>query len=670
MKIILQFKHYILVVVFSMAILSPLQTKAQDWEEKYQFEDLGEFGSAVVDISGDFAIVGTFRDDQLTGAAYIYSFDGNTNTWVEVPQKLIASDAAASDYFGWSVAIDGNTAIVGAPKKDDNGSNSGAAYIFSFDGNTNTWVQQQKLTAGTAAAGDNFGSSVDISEDTVLVGAPSVGAFVFVRSGNNWDQQKKLIAPDPGHTNDNFASEVAIDGNYALVGAQFKETDINNNDLGYGRAYMFERSITNSSPSWSTGEELILSGAVNQFGISLDLSGNTAVVGGLSETAHVFVRNENTATWPEQKILAPKAGDAATNDNFGRSVAISGDTIIVGAYLNDDGEGYPNWYKGAMYLFEFDGADWSTGVRHRASDEHYFGRFGKSVAIDGNTALATSDVEDDGDPLPSPVYFFARLTVTDTDTDGDGVFDEADNCVVIPNPEQLDSDGDGMGDICDICPLDKTNTDSDNDGVCDDYDNCPTASNPEQYDSDCDGVGDVCDVCEGGDDSVDNNNDGIPDCSQVLSIAEYSDAWKCGKNNDKIVVCHKPQGNPSNTKSLCISINAIQSHLSNHGDFVGPCIECSGDEKQIDAEIIDATAFIIHPNPAVIDYNFEITDAAFENARINVYNMNMLLINTRELTQANKNDLMNFSTNGMAPGVYFVVLTTESSSFTKRLVIQ
>lgn len=276
--------------------------------------------------------------------------------------------------------------------------------------------------------------------------------------------------------------------------------------------------------------------------------------------------------------------------------------------------------------------------------------------LTANTDQADNDVDGLGD-------------ICDDDDDNDGVLDTDDNCAVIANADQLDSDGDGIGDVCDICPLDADN-DIDGDGVCGDIDNCPSEWNEDQVDSDCDGVGDVCDVCPGGDDSVDNNNDGIADCSQVLSLEEYSEDWKCGNNNNKIILCHIPPGNPSNVQTLCISVNAIASHVQNHGCFVGPCVECSPeDEAVVDYEAVDPSGFAIYPNPATTNYNLDITDLEFSNARINIYDAQMYMVKLVQINESNRNNVMNFLTDNLQPGIYFVAITTDSNSYVKRLII-
>ncbi len=159
-----------------------------------------DFLGVSVAISGDVAIVGAYGDDDhgtYSGSAYVYRFDGIN--WVE-EQKLLASDGAAGDWFGFSVAISGDAAIVGAMLDEDNGNASGSAYLYRFDGMT--WAQEQKLLASDGAAGDRFGWSVAISGDVSIVGAYgdddngffSGSAYVYRFDGVTWVEEQKLLA--------------------------------------------------------------------------------------------------------------------------------------------------------------------------------------------------------------------------------------------------------------------------------------------------------------------------------------------------------------------------------------------------------------------------------------------------------------------------------------------
>ena len=151
-------------------------------------------------------------------------------------QKLIAFDAASGDFFGQSVAIDGDTAVVGARRDDDGGSSSGSAYVYTRSGTT--WTQQQKLVASDASASAGFGGSVAIDGDTIVIGANgdqgSGSAYVFTRSGTTWTQSQKLTASDPANDAE-FGIHVGIDGDTAVVGAYLDDTSV----AGSGSAYVF-----------------------------------------------------------------------------------------------------------------------------------------------------------------------------------------------------------------------------------------------------------------------------------------------------------------------------------------------------------------------------------------------------------------------------------------------
>ena len=209
------------------------------------------FGTSVA-ISGDSVVVGANLDDDggsASGSAYVFTRSGTV--WSQ-QAKLTASDAAAFDQFGTSVAISGDSVVVGANFDDDGGSDSGSAYVFTRSGTV--WSQQAKLTANDAAAGDAFGISVSISGDSVVVGAPSDddggsgsgSAYVFTRSGTEWSQQEKLTASDAAES-DRFGISVAISGDSVVVGANLDDDGGSDS----GSAYVFTRSgcLLYTSPS-------------------------------------------------------------------------------------------------------------------------------------------------------------------------------------------------------------------------------------------------------------------------------------------------------------------------------------------------------------------------------------------------------------------------------------
>ena len=161
---------------------------------------------------------------------------------LEEVSKLVASDAARFDEFGWSVALSGDYALVGAPDDDIAGHDGGSAYVFVRSGTS--WSQQAKLVASDGGSSDNFGFSVALSGDYALVGAPNTRsprpAYVFLRNGTSWSQQAKLVASD-GAIYDRFGYSVALSGDYALVGARYDGGDTNTNS---GSAYVFFRDGT------------------------------------------------------------------------------------------------------------------------------------------------------------------------------------------------------------------------------------------------------------------------------------------------------------------------------------------------------------------------------------------------------------------------------------------
>jgi hypothetical protein len=337
------------------------------------------FGNCVA-VSGDTMVVGAWRDDDLgdsSGSAYVFVRNGGV--WVQ-QQKLTAPapEGAPGDSFGVSVAVDGNTVVVGADHATVGGNRTGAAYVFVRSGGA--WLFQQRLTAGDAALGDLFGRSVAISGNTVVVGAPGEGAaagaaYIFVRDGTVWTQQKKLMADDRA-ANDMFGGAVAISGDTVAVGA-----DVDNGAFpDSGSVYVFVRG----GGLWTQQQHLTAPDAAlgDNFGGSVALSGDTLVVGAASDddvvhgtssgSAYAFVRT--AGVWaPPAKLTA---ADAADYHRFGSSVALNGDTVVVGA----DGDG-------SAYMFVHGGGAWAQQAKLTPADGGSVGAFGSSLSISGNTLV-------------------------------------------------------------------------------------------------------------------------------------------------------------------------------------------------------------------------------------------------------------------------------------------
>jgi FG-GAP repeat/HYR domain len=374
--------------------------------------ELAAFGWSVA-ISGETIVVGAPFDD-VGGSAYVFVRSGGV--WTQ-QQKLEASDAAVGDHFGVSVAISGETVVVGAGSDDGAaGPGQGSAYVFVRSGGV--WSQQQKLLASDAAGGDNFGDSVAISGETVVVGAGndsgSAGFFhgsvyVFVRSGGVWSQQQKLLASDAA-ADARFGFSVAISGETVVVGAPF---DTGTAGPSPGSAYVFVRS----GGVWSQQQKLEPSapvvGDTGTFGWSVAISGETVVVGanqadgaaGVSQgSAYVFVRSGGV--WSQQQKL--EASDAAANDLFGGSVAISGETIVVGA---GGDEGTAGSSQGSAYVFVRGGGVWSQQQKLLASDAGGGDGFGSSVAISGETVVVSAPVDNGAAGIDQgSAYVFAPNT--------------------------------------------------------------------------------------------------------------------------------------------------------------------------------------------------------------------------------------------------------------------
>jgi hypothetical protein len=379
-----------------------------------------EFG-AFPALSGDTAIIGADWDDDNgvdSGSAYVFTRTGNT--WTQ-QAKLLASDGAAGDWFGNDIALSGDTAIIGAFYDNDNGVHSGSAYIFTRTGTT--WTQQQKLLPSDGVTDAQFGISVSLSGDTAIIGANrdddngnrSGSVYVFTRTGTTWTQQAKLIASD-GVTEERFGIELALEGDTALIGSETSD-----NGAYSGSVYVFTRTGT----TWTQHQKLLASdgAALDWFGFYISLSGDTALFsaaqdddnGANSGSAYVFTRIDTN--WSQQAKLI--ASDGAVGDRFSEyAVSLDGDTALIGAAYDDDNGAN----SGSAYVFTRTGTTWTQQQKVTASDGAANDLFGVSVCLSGGTALITACQDDDNGNESGSAYIFTKSDLTFSISGGLGIW--------------------------------------------------------------------------------------------------------------------------------------------------------------------------------------------------------------------------------------------------------
>ncbi|ABM02367.1 PKD domain containing protein [Psychromonas ingrahamii 37] len=367
------------------------------------------FGYSVA-LSGDTAVIGAGVSYTVPasgpGAAYVYTRNGTS--WSE-QAKLTASDGSTADNFGYSVAIDGDTIVVGARFADGVVTDAGAVYVYTRSGTV--WSEQAKITASDGQFRDFFGNSLAIYGDNLAIGAygddnPDADAgsvYIYTRSGTTWNEQAKLRDSD-GLTNDRFGWAVDLFDDTALIGTVYDD----DNGTRSGSAFVFTRSGT----TWSEQAKLQPddSKSYHFFGVSVALSADTALIGtngdadkGLEAgAAYVFVRSG--ALWSQQAKLI--GSDVETDDESGWSVALSGDTALVSAIRDDDN----GTDSGAVYIFARNGTIWSEQAKIKPGDGAYRDFFSFSMGLSGDTALIAANLEDDNGADAGAAYIFTGVT--------------------------------------------------------------------------------------------------------------------------------------------------------------------------------------------------------------------------------------------------------------------
>lgn len=416
-------------------------------------------------VTGQYESLVTAMNGARHGLQPVQSPEGSAGTIVQSSTKgsqteplfaqqahLKASNAGRLDQFGWSVAISGDTAVVGAPYEDSSATGingfegdhspgeSGAAYVFVRNGST--WSQQAYLKASNSGEDDYFGAAVSVSGDTVVVGAPgedsggtgvdgnqgnslslgsdSGAAYVFVRSGTTWSQQADLKAGSawPGK---GFGSTVSASGDTLVVGAPGESsnaTGVNGDQSdtsasGAGAAYVFVRSGT----TWSQQAYLKASNteASDSFGRDVSVFGDTIVVGSPLEdsnatglngdqnnnsatnagAAYVFVRSGTT--WSQQAYL--KGSNTDEFDLFGRDVSVSGDTVVVVG-------------KSGAYVFVQSGTTWSQQTYLDSVNQEGVDGFWSDAALSGDTLVVGAESNDGNLINSGAAYVFMRSGTT------------------------------------------------------------------------------------------------------------------------------------------------------------------------------------------------------------------------------------------------------------------
>ncbi len=395
-----------LLMIFLISCLVLTATTIQNENQKLIDSDGADsdgFGSAI-SVSGDYAVVGAIKDDdngQDSGSAYIYHYNG-TN-WVE-QQKLIPPDGAAGDWFGYKASISGDNVIIGCVGDDEDGNWSGSAYIYHYDGSS--WIQQQKLTSSDACADQYFGCFVSISGDYAVVGAYGDGTngvesgsvYIFHFNGVNWVEQQKLL-PSDGAAGDKFGIVTSINNDNVIVGA-YADGD----GTHTGSAYIFHYD----GAIWFEQQKLTPATLEpgDFFGIGVSIFEDRAIVGALGDDDNInsagaaYVYYFDGTTWIEQQKLLASDGDEG--DWLGYTVSITENYALLGANYDDQ----LGASSGSAYIYHFDGTSWNEQQKFLASDGGDGYIFGANIAMDNNRVLIGAPNAYSNAVLTGAAYFY------------------------------------------------------------------------------------------------------------------------------------------------------------------------------------------------------------------------------------------------------------------------
>lgn len=352
------------------------------------------FGQSVSVADGTVFIGAPYDGDpngRWVGAAYV--FERARDGW-RARGKLTASDGDSFDRFGQSVAVDGDTALVASPNDETpNGQNAGAVYVF--ERGAQGWAQKAKFAPNTGDSGDTFGGSLALGGQTALVGAPTDedpsglyagSASVFDGSGSNW-RERATLSPREGAKQDSFGSSIDLSGDTAVVGASGVQSA---DGQASGAAYVFDRS----GGEWSQRGRLTAEDGDggDAFATSVAVTGDTAVVGAPQDedpngtnAGAAYVFGASGDGWTQMAKLVPENGDA--EEFFGWSVAMANGVAFVSAPKANEPKGTR---VGAVYVFTGGSDGWTQRALLAPADGNSGDRFGWAVAFGDGTAVVSA----------------------------------------------------------------------------------------------------------------------------------------------------------------------------------------------------------------------------------------------------------------------------------------
>ena len=343
-------------------------------------------------LDGNTAVIGAPKFDEGS----IHIFERIDNIWTH-KEKLSSPEGPQNDSFGKSVSIEGDTIAVGAP-----GLGNGAVYIFEKN-NTN-WVFKQRLSSSDGAAFDNFGNAISMDNNTLVIGAyfdddygfSSGSAYIFERSNGSWEEKQKLV-PKSGYYYNNFGRSLSLDNDYLIIGSPGYLA-------GAGAVYMFKKNNT----TWEETDRLTPSSTVQQayFGNTVDIENEISVVGAWADNSAFIFSKENNIWIEKQKITAD---DTVENDTFGSHISIENDVIVVGAAQNTNN----NIKTGSAYIFVKETDIWEQKQKLIANDGSQDDYFGQSISIENGTILIGAPYADDESNSNSGSSYFYTLPQID-----------------------------------------------------------------------------------------------------------------------------------------------------------------------------------------------------------------------------------------------------------------